>query len=582
MTQPEATADVYVANRGGVPTAFDRGGTVISSAPQTEDAAVVFQAAFDNVQSNGGGTVHIGPGEFSVGQDFTPHDNTTVVGAGMGQTVIKATSQVNFGNFNPPNENIELRDFTFDGQNQGGNTRMFYSGARNCLAERVALLNCGEREGGNTSGGLAFRTKDKSHKYNRIINCYAENCAYVSLSTQKKGGYNEIRGCIVTNPNTSGSFTHPISIESNINSVMANNIVYGGSGPSELAGNPALNANATRGSVVSNNSVQGVVKGINVANGNDSTYPRQGTVVDGNMIQGFVEGIRIQNSSTALPPEEVIVSNNLIRDSYEPKDYAAIDSATDDAGILLNNNARAHIIGNTIVRTNGGVNGNGIGGPITVHGNYFKDSGMGIGGYGLSEFSGTDEKTVVSNNHIEDGGIFMQVPTHAVGNYVRGSDGPVDLRLRSGPNYAAVNKTEAYTDSNFGYFEVQGDSYVFGNDVGAMRIDGMTGGQVLLNRTKIRKQGFPPNNVDLKFNTTTDNSYGFTTENGGTASVADGGTISHGLNTTPTIVNVTSSVQGHVASVSSVGSSDITIELSDSSGSAVTSAETVYWEAKAR
>lgn len=75
---------------------------------------------------------------------------------------------------------------------------------------------------------------------------------------------------------------------------------------------------------------------------------------------------------------------------------------------------------------------------------------------------------------------------------------------------------------------------------------------------------------------------GFATENEGTASVADGGTIAHGLQKTPTFVNLTTTAQGHIAAASAVDGTNITVQLSDDAGNAVGTAETVYWEAKAR
>lgn len=69
-------------------------------------------------------------------------------------------------------------------------------------------------------------------------------------------------------------------------------------------------------------------------------------------------------------------------------------------------------------------------------------------------------------------------------------------------------------------------------------------------------------------------------ENRGSASVADGGTISHGLAESPDFVNLTTSTQGHIASASAVDSSSITVQLVDDAGSSVGTAETVYWEAR--
>jgi len=75
---------------------------------------------------------------------------------------------------------------------------------------------------------------------------------------------------------------------------------------------------------------------------------------------------------------------------------------------------------------------------------------------------------------------------------------------------------------------------------------------------------------------------GYKTHNSGSASVADGGTIAHGLAETPSYVNLTASVDGHIAVATAVDATSITVGLVDDAGSAVGTAETVYWEARAR
>jgi len=68
-------------------------------------------------------------------------------------------------------------------------------------------------------------------------------------------------------------------------------------------------------------------------------------------------------------------------------------------------------------------------------------------------------------------------------------------------------------------------------------------------------------------------------ENYGIASVKDGDTIPHGLFRTPSIVNITTTVENHIASVTS-DSTNLTIHLTDNSGNAITTAENIYWFAK--
>src|SRR3990172_3942637 len=65
----------------------------------------------------------------------------------------------------------------------------------------------------------------------------------------------------------------------------------------------------------------------------------------------------------------------------------------------------------------------------------------------------------------------------------------------------------------------------------------------------------------------------------GATSVADGGTITHGLSTTPTVVLVTPSVAGEMASVTAISATTFTVALRTHAGAAGTT-QTVYWQAR--
>lgn len=72
---------------------------------------------------------------------------------------------------------------------------------------------------------------------------------------------------------------------------------------------------------------------------------------------------------------------------------------------------------------------------------------------------------------------------------------------------------------------------------------------------------------------------GYVTENkGAAASVSDGGTIAHGCATTPTVVLVSASVAGEMATVTSIDATNITMAIKKHDNSAGT-AQTVYWRA---
>jgi parallel beta-helix repeat protein len=76
------------------------------------------------------------------------------------------------------------------------------------------------------------------------------------------------------------------------------------------------------------------------------------------------------------------------------------------------------------------------------------------------------------------------------------------------------------------------------------------------------------------------NNLGFVTENhGAAATVADGGTIDHGLVAAPTWVNLTPSVANEMVSATTLDATHITVAIKKHDGSAGTT-QTIYWEAE--
>jgi len=65
---------------------------------------------------------------------------------------------------------------------------------------------------------------------------------------------------------------------------------------------------------------------------------------------------------------------------------------------------------------------------------------------------------------------------------------------------------------------------------------------------------------------------------GATATVADGGTITHGLGSTPVVVLATGSVAGEIVSVTAIGATTFTVAIKLHDGTAGTS-QTIYWQA---
>ncbi len=73
---------------------------------------------------------------------------------------------------------------------------------------------------------------------------------------------------------------------------------------------------------------------------------------------------------------------------------------------------------------------------------------------------------------------------------------------------------------------------------------------------------------------------GYVTErSGAAATVADGGTITHGLAATPTNIRCTPSVAGEMIAVTATSSTTFTVAIKKHDGTAGTT-QTVYWEAE--
>jgi len=70
----------------------------------------------------------------------------------------------------------------------------------------------------------------------------------------------------------------------------------------------------------------------------------------------------------------------------------------------------------------------------------------------------------------------------------------------------------------------------------------------------------------------------YDTNYGATASIADGGTITHSINGTPTLVTATGSVASEIVTVTAIGSTTFTVAIKQDDGTAGTS-QTIYWRA---
>jgi len=113
---------------------------------------------------------------------------------------------------------------------------------------------------------------------------------------------------------------------------------------------------------------------------------------------------------------------------------------------------------------------------------------------------------------------------------------------------------------------------------------GIYGGGTADNITVIGNHFF--NNINgaignsLGTNSLIKNNFGYITENSGNVSKANGDTISHSLDCTPTYISVTPSNADHIASVTAKDSSTFTLGLKDYNGTAITTPEEIYWYAE--
>lgn len=350
------------------------------------DGAAGIQSALDRLGSRGGGVLRLQPGTYVQDRTISVPNNTVVQGAGMGATVVKADGQYEWKEKNSSDcRNITLADFTFDGQNQGSPTRMFFGGVPiNCHAIRLQILNCGSRSADNSAGGLIFRDSVGCS----FISCHVDNTSNVSLSMQKHGEQNKIIGCRVTNPNGNGMFTHPISIESNNLSTVANCSVEGSDISGAKVASPCINANAATDNTVTGNVVRNAKKGINLANAGNV-----GVTVSGNTITDMdMMAIEVQDTSGGTIAENTIVGNT-IRD-------------IGDNGIEVQNGAHADILSNTFhnvgFNNNTGIDIANPSRPCNVIGNVLRE--VGNRGVYHASVSGSSEMVNISSNRLENVG----------------------------------------------------------------------------------------------------------------------------------------------------------------------------------
>lgn len=170
----------------------------------------------------------------------------------------------------------------------------------------------------------------------------------------------------------------------------------------------------------------------------------------------------------------------------------------------------------------------------------------------------------ISNNYIYGGasygiGIDLVLNSNIACNYIYGAT--IGIRVAGAANYNNI----------IGNF-VQGCSSI------GLHIRNTATGNIAKNNALISNTG--GNLLDEGITSVVLNNHGYVSEKSGTASIADGGTIAHGLAKTPTSVSVVGATSGDILSITSVDATNITVAIKkqvDGTGDAV--AQNVYWRA---
>ena len=88
--------------------------------------------------------------------------------------------------------------------------------------------------------------------------------------------------------------------------------------------------------------------------------------------------------------------------------------------------------------------------------------------------------------------------------------------------------------------------------------------------------------ANITFSEQPRNVIGYITTNSGVTSVADGGSIGHGLAGTPTAYFFTATVASHIVAITGVSADSMAVSLTDTAGVAISVAEDVAWWAEIR
>ena len=290
------------------------------------------------------------------------------------------------------------------------------------------------------------------------------------------------------------------------------------------------------------------------------------TIISNNIVQNTND-----NCIDIGTVQDVTVTGNICRDTQgTPTTINGVYVDTVQGALSITGNEIRNILRN-------GIQLNTITGPMTavsISGNTIVLPGQVAGGdAGIYLFGDTTRRvynvTIAGNfiSHPGRQGILIEFSTNIVvsGNILNNAG---TISSANGYGIRLDESTEVVITSNrasdnsqygIGIFSSSSQILVTGNDVRGNTVGGMsiTGG---LTGILVR------------------DNLGFITENMGATSVADGGTISHGLVSTPTTVQCTTSITDEFCSVTALAATTFTVTITKHDGTAGTT-QIIYWYA---
>jgi len=304
------------------------------------------------------------------------------------------------------------------------------------------------------------------------------------------------------------------------------------------------------------------------------------SVVKGNIIfQCGATGILVDDV------DEGLIANNII---FDPVNGGILASATDD--ILIANNqvyqtGAAHM-GIAIATGNRGL----------IIGNVVKDAGAGALSLGASGVTVVGNS--VYNANLKGLNMAGCIDCLISGNFIDecGQAGIEIYRSQkcSITNNICINNSQGAAGGNYGI-------KIWDNSGGVPCTNLIVTGNLCYDNQGTKTQGYGIRELDSSdynlyaHNMLADNltapiaivgansqvieNLGYVSENGGVSDViADGGTIAHGLATTPTYAIITGSVAGEIVNVTGLGAANLTIAIKTNAGAAGTN-QAIYWRA---